>query len=685
MKRAAVDQLLKRGMQHHMSGQLPQAEKVYREILASQPNQPDALHLLGMVENQKGKSEVAIGLIERAILLAPERADFRSNLGLVHASRGDHDKAIESYQSAISLRADYPQALNNLGNSLRHVGRIEEAIAMLKRAIALRADYFEAHNNLGNTLVAAGDSAGAIAAFRAALSFHATAEIYTNLGIALAEDRQLDEAVLAFREALRLRPEHRVALLGLAGALHGRDDLEPAIEIYRHLLAGDVAQRDEIEVGLGNALKNVGRLEEAIAAYRRAMEINPANVVAGSNLLFTIWYSADYDAAAILEEHRRWDRRFAEPLRELIPSHENDCDPDRRLRIGYVSPDFRQHATAFSTVPLLRNHDHKNFEIFCYSSARRPDAITDMLRGHADVWVNAVKLSNDGLAERIRADGIDILVDLSMHSSDGRPLLFARKPATVQVAFIAQPGSTGMKAVDYRLTDAWLDPPGETDGFYVEKSIRLPHSFWCFEPLAEPIFPNGLPAAQNGFVTFGCLNNYCKVNGGGLALWSKVLAAIPDSRLLIRCPAGSAQREVVRALNVDARRIEFVGKQARQVHLQTYHRIDISLDTFPYNGHMTSLESLWMGVPVVNLVGGTVMGRAGVSQLMNLGMPEWITRSEGEFVRVAAGWASDLQRLAELRATLRGMMEKSALMDGRQFARDVEGVYRQMWRRYCGG
>jgi protein O-GlcNAc transferase len=297
-------------------------------------------------------------------------------------------------------------------------------------------------------------------------------------------------------------------------------------------------------------------------------------------------------------------------------------------------------------------------------------------------------MTHEALAAQIRLDGIDILVDLALHTAKNRLPVFARKPAPVQVTFAGYPGSTGLDAIDYRLTDPYLDPPDSADEtLYSEKSVRLPASFWCYDPLdASPPAVSSLPAPINGYVTFGCLNNFCKINDGVLKLWAQAMAGVPGSRLLLLADEGSHRQrthQFLESLGVSRDRVNFVAKRPRAQYLDLYHLIDIGLDTVPYNGHTTSLDSLFMGVPVVTLIGKTVVGRAGLSQLMNLGMPELIGRTAEQFVQIARDLATDLGRLAGLRAELRGRMQASPLMDGAAFARGIEAAYRQMWRQWC--
>ncbi len=408
-----------------------------------------------------------------------------------------------------------------------------------------------------------------------------------------------------------------------------------------------------------------------------------------SNLLMTLNFTSD-DPAAILTEQRRWNQLHAQPLRSSIRPHGNDSSADRRLRVGYVSADFGDHPAGRNFLPLVREHARDWFEIFSYSGTTPPIPLTGRFRDCSDAWREIAGFPDETVAQMIRDDRIDILVDLSVHSAGNRLLVFARKPAPVQVTFIGYPGGTGLEAIDYRLTDPYLDPPGVTDEHYVETSVRLPSTFWCYDfegmelAAAPPVSP--APAAQAGAITFGCLNGFWKLNDSMLALWAKVMAALPGSRIIILCPPRSARERTARkltSLGIEPHRIEFAARQPRHGYFSLFNRIDISLDTFPYNGHTTSLDSLWMGVPVVTLVGHTCVGRAGLSQVSNLNLPELAARTPEQFVAVATELARDLPRLTELRSGLRQRMTSSPLMDAPRFARDVESAYRRLWQKWC--
>jgi predicted O-linked N-acetylglucosamine transferase (SPINDLY family) len=399
-------------------------------------------------------------------------------------------------------------------------------------------------------------------------------------------------------------------------------------------------------------------------------------------------YHSEYDAQGIAKELRRWNRQHAEPLREFIQLHTNDRDPDRRLRIGYVSPDFLHHVVGQSLLPLLQKHDRQQFEITCYAHVLRPDAMTRQLQENAHCWRNIVGLTDEEVAKQIRDDRIDILVDLSLHTPNNRLLVFARKPAPVQVTYLAYCGTSGMSAMDYRLSDPYLDPLNTDLSCYSEKTVRLPQSYWCYRPAGPGDEPSASPAARNGFVTFGCLNNFAKVSSAALELWGRIMMAEPSSRMIIHALPGTHLDRVVHQLDrggVAKDRLRFVGKQPWMGYTQTYSQIDIILDAFPFAGGITTCDALWMGVPVVSLSGVTAVGRGGRSILSNIGMAELLANSQEEYAQIASALARDIPRLNNLHATLRHNMEQSPLMDAGKFALNVEAAYRSMWQTWCRG
>jgi predicted O-linked N-acetylglucosamine transferase (SPINDLY family) len=715
-----IEQSIQIARQHHQAGRLAEADKIYRQILARQPNHADALHAFGVLAEQTGRLDAAVESIQRAIQLRPDWAEAHGNLGNVFKALGKPEQAIESYRQAIRLKPDLAGAHNNLGNALLETGRLDEAVAAYRRAIQIKPDFADAHYNLGSVLQGQRNFAEAIACYRQAIRYKPQYEAaYINLGIALSEMGEMDEAIAAYRQAIRIKPQYAETHSNLGNALKDKGQLEAAIVSYRQAirLKPDYAEAlnnlgnalketrriDEAIVSyrraiglkadyaaahsnLGSALTAIGQIDEAIAAYRQAIQLKPDDAKAHSNLIFTLHYHPDYDAGMIREELRRWNQQHAQPLKRLIRPHTNNCDPDRRLRIGYVSGDFRDHVVGQNLLPLLREHDHREMEIFCYVDVLRPDAMTEQLRQHADAWRGIVGLPDFDAANLIRQDGIDILVDLALHSANNRLGVFAQKPAPVQATYLGYCGSTGIDAMDYRLSDPYLDPPNLDSSVYSEQTMRLPETYWCYGvsgPAPEPSLP---PAAACGFITFGCLNNFAKVSRPAMDLWAEILRGVPSSRLIIHSHPGQhliAVRERFAGNGVSPDRLEFAREQPWPKYVQTYERIDIAFDPFPWGGGITTFNALWMGVPVVTLAGQTAIGRGGASILSNLGEPKLIASTKQEYVQIAMNLANDLPRLIELRRTLRARMRASPLMDAPRFARNMEAVYREIWRKWC--
>jgi protein O-GlcNAc transferase len=683
-----LQQALDWGIQHQKAGRFPQAEAIYRRILSQQPNNPDALNLLGVTLSQTGQNQLAVELISRAITFNPAVAMYHNNLGVILKTLGQHDAAAKACRQAIHLQPDYADAYNNLGNALKSCGLIAEALDSYRRAIQIQPKYAQAYSNLGNVLKDLGQLDAAVAAYQEALRIVPDyAEAYGNLGVALLTQEKWNQAEEACRKAIRLKPDFAEAYNTLSIVFQRLRQLDRAVDACREALRikPDYA---EAHNNLANALKDQGRIDAAMGEFRAAVQCEPGRVLFHSNLIVALHLHPGPNYPAIRKELANWNQWHAEPYKKFIKPHVNDRDPDRRLKIGYVSADFREHVSAFFLDPLLRSHDHEAFEIFCYAQITKPDHLTRKFQSYADQWRIVAGLNDEQLAVQIRRDDIDILVDLKLHTLDNRLLVFARKPAPIQVTWLGYPGSTGLDTIDYRLTDPWLDPPDLNDEFFSEQSVRLPDCFWCYDPLASEPPVNELPVLKNGYVTFGCLNHSSKVNNKVLELWARMLEAAPNSRILLQAPRGQT-RELLCARfqqnQIARERIGFVDFQPRLKYLKLFDQIDVSLDPFPYNGHTTSLDSFWMGVPVVTLVGQTAVGRAGRSILTNIGLPELIANSPQEYVDIAVKLSGDLSRLRELRSALRQRMQISPLMDAKRFALNVEFAYREMWKKWCAG
>ncbi len=498
---------------------------------------------------------------------------------------------------------------------------------------------------------------------------------------------RLQQAEKIYREVLALEPNHAGALqyMGVLASLAGKPDL--ATVLIRRAIAINPSS-EEAYNNLGGTFYASGQIDEAIEAWREALKLDPHNASTHSNLLFALHYHPDYDARAILDESLRWARTHVERLCPKKFSHVNDPNPNRRLRIGYVSPDFYRHVIGRSIRPVFKHRDRDLFENFCYSDVEVPDSLTEEFRGEADHWREIRNVSDEKVAEWVHADRIDILVDLSAHSACNRLLMFGRKPAPIQVSYLAYCGTTGMKEIDYRLSDPYLDPSESELECYIEKTIRLPHSYWYYQPLEEAPGISPLPALSANHVTFGCLSNIAKVSPITWELWMELLASVPGAHLLIHVPEGARREALGKSWTqrgFSPERLEFVGTQPWQQYLENWQRCDLGLDPFPFGGGITTCDALWMGVPVITLSGRTAVGRGGRSILSNIGLPELIAETPRQYLEIAASLAADLPRLCEMRLGLRDRMEQSPLRDARNHTREIEAAYREIWKRWCEG
>lgn len=604
-----------------------------------------------IAHHQLGRIDLAEPIYREILALHPQHAAAWHLLGVVMHQAGRLDRASEYIARSIALDASDPMKFSNLGEVYRAAGRLPEAESSLRQALALAPQYAEAYYKLGLVLRDAGQSAAAMECFLETVKLdpmHAAA--YNNLGCELKNQGRHREAVTAFTECLRRQG-------GLAIAHNN----------------------------LGAAYAALELVDLAADSFRQAVKLDPRLLEAHSNLLLSLNYDPTLPQSTLVAEHREWGSRL--PLFPQPPPL-NDRNPDRPLRVGYVSRDFYRHPIGYFMEPILANHAPEQVQAHCYSDRAQPDEITARLQSHGAVWRQTVGMSDDALAALVREDQIDILVDLAGHTSFNRLQVFARRAAPVQVTYLGYPNTTGLAAMDYRLTTDVADPPGEPP-LHTEQLIRLPRTFCCYQapPDAPEVSP--LPALTTGRVTFGALHNLSKLNATTLDLWRVVLDMVPNSRLLVvRHTIEDEVREWLQkafAARGMRDRVEFSnnlppGKQ----HLRLYHEIDISLDATPWSGHTTSCESLWMGVPTVTLRGKRHAGRMVASVLEAVGHGEWIAEHSRQYGLIAANLAKELPRLAEIRASLRGEVAASPLCDGAGFTREIEKAYRTMWRAWCG-
>ncbi len=592
--------------------------------------------------------------------LKPGLAVAHHNLGAVSQERGELDDAIARFRRALELNPDYAEAHHSLGLALRSQGKLEQAAACFLEALRKKPDFADAHNNLGNIQTNQRKFAEAVASFHRALELRPDFfAAHNNLGIVLRETGNFTEAIASYRRALELTPN--------------------SPDVYNNL---------------GIALKEQGEIDEAVACHRRALEIKPDCVAAHSNLLLALQYRPGVTPAGLAEAHAEYDRMYAAPLRTACRPQDNvrertlfDEGP-RPLRVGFVSPDFGRHPVGYLLVRALENLDRGRCETVCYSDRLMQDDLATRFHAAAATWRDVVGVSDEQLAEQIRADRIDVLFDLAGHTARNRLLVFARRPAPIQITWLGYEGTTGLEAMNYILADRHTIPAGK-ESSYREQVLRMPDGYVCYDPPAAAPEPGPLPAVENGFVRFGSFNNLAKINAGVVEVWAKILRRVPQSRLMLKyfgLGEGSVRDRYLgmfTALGVDAARIELSLPSGYAQYLAAFGEVDIALDPFPFGGGVTTCDGLWMGVPVVTCPGETFASRHGLSYLANVGLTETVAGDFDEYVEIAVGLAGDLPRLAAMRAGLRGRMAALPLCDGKRFAANFAEILREVWRESC--
>ena len=647
-----TQQAIDLAVQHHNAGRLPEAESICQQILKSDPNQPVALHLLGVIAHQVGKHDIAVDLITMALAIKPDFADAYSNLGNALQGLGKLDEAVASFHKALAIKPDFAMAHNNLGAVLKELGKLDEAVASYHKALDIKPDFAEAHSNLGLALQELGKLDEAMASYHKALAIKPDyAEVHYNLGNSFKELGKLDEAVASYHKALVIKPDYA-----------------------------------EAHNNLGNAFKDLGKLDEAVTSYHKALAIKPDYVEVHSNLIFTMLYFPSTTGGTILKEALRWDQQHGN--RGEVAKHDNKLDPERLLRIGYVSGDFRQHAVSYLLEPLLAGHDHEEVELFCYAEVLRPDLVTERFKGHADHWRSTIGLSDEKLADIIRADMIDIVVDCTGHTANSRLRALTRKPAPVQVSHFSMYGSTsGVKAMDYVLSDCVLTPPGFEDQFS-EEVVILPHGAFAFRP--DPDWPEvETPPPTGGGPLFACVGDPVRIGPATTALWARLLEMVPGSRILFKHGAygDPKTREAWHGKFKElGNHLIFEGVDGGWArNMDVYGRVDVVLDTLPMSGGSSCIIPLWMGVPVITMAGPYYGHRYGSAMVTLADMADFSAEDPEDYLRIASDLANDPERRTSLRHTMRDTIKASHILDARGCAADIEAAYRKMWRAWCEG
>lgn len=644
--------LVEEGLVHHRNGRLLEARSRYEAALARMPRHADALHLLGVVAMQEQRYADALDLIGRAIEVSPQ-ASYFDNLGCALRSWGKLEAAVESHEQALVLDPNHFRAHNNLGMILQQMRLPAAAAVSFRKAIEINAQFAEAHCNLGNVLRELGEAETAEAHCRKAIALHPTfGEAHNNLGNALKTQRRLAEAAASYEHAQRLLPH------------------EP-----------------QVVLNLGIVLRETGEREAAVAAFRRAIALKPTWGEAWSNLLFTLSFAQDVAPRDYLTEALVFGRMAREQARSFS-DWLVDRMPGAPLRIGFVSGDFRTHPVGFFLESVLTHLDPSRVQLVAYSTRSYEDALTARLKPRFAAWRSLVGLSDEAAATTIRNDGVHILFDMSGHTDANRLPVFAWKPAPVQVSWIGYFASTGLSAIDYVLGDEWVLPSDEAEHF-IEKPWRLPHGYLCFTP-PEPAV--AIDAATLGdttrVLTFGCFSDLVKVNDRVVAVWSRILRAVPGSRLFLKAQqlADEAQRAATLARfaahGIAPDRLVMEGPSPREEYLAAYNRVDVSLSPFPYPGGTTTAESLWMGVPVLCRHGDRFLGHLCESVVHSVDLGDWIAVDDDDYVEKAIAFASNRHALAMLRTGLRARVLASSLCNPDRFARSLEVQFEAMWRAH---
>jgi FkbM family methyltransferase len=713
------------GNVYRIQGRLDEAEAAYRDAVAIDAEFPNAHRNLGELLNFQGRVDDAIDCLARAASLMADDADSHFMLADSLSTRGRYQESCRSYRAGLSIAPQVAAAHNNMGASLRHLSRDQEALACFEEALRIDPSLGDAHSNLADMLWSGGSVEEAIEHFRAAAevqgdSVHCrrslgrllsaenrtdealqcyrevlalepgSARSHWELGNALVAGGHLDEAIERFRQAVRLDPEDANAHLNLGFALNESKRFEEARQCFRQTLTLDPALV-EAHNNLGGVLQMQGDLHAAMQAYERALKLAPDQFYVRSNYLTCLNYHDEAVPEDVFEQHRRWSELLAGTLAPPKAARVPRPDPDRLLRIGYVSADFRYHSVAFFIAPILEQHDRTRFDITCYAHVANPDANTERIKALSDNWRDIASLSDAEVAAWIRRDAIDILVDLSGHSVGNRLPVFAERPAPVQVTYLGYPNTTGLASMDYRLSDALTDPPGRSDRLHSEELVRLDEGFLCFQPLEScPDIRESRASDAGAGVTFASFNELLKVTPPTVSAWCDILARTPGSKLIIKGTTleddGTRQLVLDRFVEhgLEPERLRLVGRtRTLDEHLELYNKVDVALDTYPYNGTTTTCEALWMGVPVVSQSGDVHASRVGLSLLSSVGLDDLVADNVQDYVATAVRLAVDHERRLQLRKGLRDRMRGSALMDAQGFTRRIESAYREMWRRLC--
>ena len=684
----SIPELIKLGNHLHKDGQFEVAESAFRKVLEYQPDHVVALHFLGVIAHQTGNLEAGAQLVARAITLEPNYTQAHNNLGNIFEALGKPEIAVEHYRNALKLNEHYVDALFNLGIALRQLNEMSEAEKIFLKCVDLEPKRADVQFEIGQTYQKLGKRTEAQIAYRVALSLdpkHVDARM--NVGNILTTLGKVEEAIKEFDEALKSDPGH-IKLINSKGVAQRKIGLfQESLETSEIALELDANNIETLNT-LGAAYQTLGKNEKAADCYWRALRLAPEAECAHKCLLFVALNIPDISSQELFDIHREVRGNFDKPWLSKKPFADRNRDANRRLKIGYLSSDFRTHVVAMNILPLIANHDHERFEIYLYGQVEYPDEVTEKFEFFADHWRSTMLMSNEAVANMIEEDEIDILVTLAGRFDENRPIVASYRPAPIQISF-HDCATSGLEATDYYLTDGILHPQDTCEQF-TEELWRLP--LYYQYPIQDGL-PDikDVPAIRNGFITFGCFNKPEKISEPVFALWSDILRAVPDSKILMKYfnhySQPSMQQDIRSRFKeygiVADRLILKAGMDNRQHHLENYHEVDIALDPFPFNGATTTFESLTMGVPVITLLGRHFVDRVAASIVSHGGYPELVTENKKAYVKLAEKLSSNLTSLNQMRQSMRENLHNSQLCDGENYSKNVEMAFQKMWHRWC--
>lgn len=703
---------------YHQSQHIKEATVLLEQLIQQEPKHHKALNLLGSLVAESGEYERAEALFSKAKNIDTRNPVYHCNLAKAVYLQKKTEMAIAHLHQSIELKPDWAQSHYDLASLLNETGQIAPAIDHYQQALKLNPEYIEALRSLGTLMQNQGRHENAMTYYQKALSLSPKdAKTHLYIAEALSENGETESAIQSYFKAISYKKDFAVAYNKLAQLLYEHDDITEAITIYEtwirlnpddwsfhaHLgwfyndmgryseavsLLQDAINKNQNSINiynnLGCALTSQGHIQEALDAFHQALSIQPDSASVYSNLLFTSQYSS-ISSKDLFELHLKYSEQIEHPIKPTWLPHENTRNKERPLRVGYVSGDLWKHTVSYFFEPILKHHNKEEIETYCYNNSSIKDENTHLFMNMAAHWINCAKMSDDELAARIREDGIDILVDLSGHTARNRLPVFARKPAPVQVTWIGYAGTTGLASMDYRLTDAYMDPPGQTERYHTENLVRLPHSA-PYQPPADCPDINELPALTHPHLTLASLNEPKKINQRVAHLWGRILTALPGSRLMLGNVSDDDIRrrliELFEQAGVSEERLILQPRVSMPDYLALHHQIDLGLDPFPYNGGTTSMHALWMGVPVISLAGEHPVSRCGAAIMSRVGLENFITCTEEEYLQRVLEIARDLPSLSAIRHSLRARMLDTT-NDDRIIVQELEAAYRQMWQRWC--